>query len=52
MKSGKPSNYLPGDFHRDPADRIIVATARLHDIVLITKDRRMLAYPHVKTLWA
>jgi len=45
------ANYLPEEFHRDPADCIIVATARLHDITLITKDHRILAYPHVKTLW-
>ena len=46
------SAYLPGDFHRDPADQIIVATARLHNLTLITSDRRILAYSHVKTLWS
>jgi PIN domain nuclease of toxin-antitoxin system len=45
------SNHLPGEFHRDPADQIIVATARQHDLTLITADRRILAYPHVRTLW-
>jgi len=44
-------NHLPGEFHRDPADQIIVATARLHSLTLITADRRILAYPHVRTLW-
>lgn len=44
------SSYLPGTFHRDPADQIIVATARLHDAVLITRDRRLREYPYVKTL--
>ena len=40
---------LPGDFHRDPADRILVATARLHDLTLLTADERILAYRHVQT---
>ena len=45
------SSYLPGDFHRDPADQLIVATARIHGVPLITCDERILAYPHVQTLW-
>jgi PIN domain nuclease of toxin-antitoxin system len=44
------STQLPGEFHRDPADQIIVATARRHDCPLVTSDRRILAYPHVKTV--
>ena len=44
------STRLPGDFHRDPADQIIVATARTHNIPLATVDAKILAYPHVKTL--
>lgn len=42
---------LPGDFHRDPADRIIVATARINGATLITKDQKILDYPHVKAIW-
>lgn len=45
------SCHLPGNFHRDPADQIIVATARKHNLILITKDDRLLHYAHVKTLW-
>ena len=30
----------------------IVATARLHRLTLITADQRILAYPHVRSLWA
>ena len=45
------SNHLPGTFHRDPADQMIVATARLHDLTLITCDRNILSYHHVRTLW-
>jgi PIN domain nuclease of toxin-antitoxin system len=44
------STKLPGSFHRDPADQIIVATARVYDIPLLTADRRILQYPHVRTL--
>ena len=41
---------LPGAFHPDPADRLLVATARMHDLCLITADRRILAYSGVKSL--
>lgn len=44
------STRLPGDFHRDPADQIIVATARTRNLPLVTCDRRILAYPHVPLL--
>jgi PIN domain nuclease of toxin-antitoxin system len=42
---------LPKPFYGDPADQIIVATARTHAAVLITKDRNIRNYPHVQTLW-
>jgi len=42
------STKLPGEFHRDPADQIIVATARVHDLSLATCDQRIRAYPHVR----
>ena len=44
------STKLPGEFHRDPADQIIVATARLYDSPLITSDSKILKYPYVKTV--
>jgi PIN domain nuclease of toxin-antitoxin system len=44
------STQLPGTFHRDPADQIIVATARIRRCPLLTADGRILGYPHVKTL--
>jgi PIN domain nuclease of toxin-antitoxin system len=44
------STQLPGEFHRDPADQIIVATARVCGCPLVTSDGRMLAYPHVETV--
>jgi PIN domain nuclease of toxin-antitoxin system len=42
---------LPQPFHGDPADQILVATARRHGAVLVTKDRRLRRYPHVQSLW-
>ena len=42
---------LPGNFHVDPADRLIVATARVNNLQLVTKDEKMLAYPHVNAVW-
>ena len=44
------STSLPGAFHRDPADQIIVATARLHRCRLVTSDDRIIRYPHVGTV--
>jgi PIN domain nuclease of toxin-antitoxin system len=38
------STALPGSPPTDPADRIIVATARIHGHVVITRDRKLLAY--------
>jgi PIN domain nuclease of toxin-antitoxin system len=38
------STRLPGQFHGDPADRIIVATARRMNARLLTRDRKMIAY--------
>ena len=42
---------LPGLFHKDPADRQIVATARVWGADLVTKDQRILEYPYVDTIW-
>ena len=38
------SSFLPGEFHGDPADRMLVATAREHDFTLLTRDEALLAY--------
>ncbi len=40
---------LPGSFHKDPADRILVATSREHSLTLATADERILGYRSVKT---
>jgi PIN domain nuclease of toxin-antitoxin system len=44
------SARLPPPFHKDPADRLIVATARIHDLTVITSDDKILDYPHVTSL--
>lgn len=44
------SVQLPGKFHRDPADRILVATARIHACPMVTADEKILAYRHVRTV--
>ncbi len=38
------STELPGIFHDDPADRILVATARILELTLATHDEKILAY--------
>ena len=35
-------NGLPGQFHNDPADRIITATARVEGLTVATRDRQIL----------
>jgi PIN domain nuclease of toxin-antitoxin system len=42
------SNQLPQPFHRDPADQLLVATARVLQCPLMTEDSRIVAYPHVR----
>jgi PIN domain nuclease of toxin-antitoxin system len=42
---------LPGPFHGDPADQIIVATARDRDAVIVTRDDRIREYAHVRSIW-
>lgn len=44
------STLLPGQFHPDPADRIIVATARTFNLQLLTTDQLILDYEHVRTI--
>jgi PIN domain nuclease of toxin-antitoxin system len=44
------SNRLPGTFHRDPADRIIIATSRVLKAPLVTSDSKILKYQHVEKI--
>ncbi len=45
------SAQLPGQFHKDPADRMIVSLARHLSVELLTADKRILQYAHVKAVW-
>jgi len=44
------STQLP-PIHRDPFDRIIIATAMAHGLTILTKDRTIPTYPKVKAVW-
>ena len=44
------STELPSPFHRDPADRFLVATARAYGNRLVTSDRKIVEYEHVETV--
>ena len=47
------SSFLPGSIHGDPADRIIIATARAYGLTIITRDQQMLDYAdkgHVRAI--
>ena len=48
---GIKSTVLPGTFHKDPADRMIIATARKLALSLVTADEKIRSYEHVKTIW-
>ena len=46
---------LPGEFHADPADRFLVATGRLKNALIVTRDKRILKYGkqgHVRVMAA
>lgn len=38
------ASYLPGDLHGDPADRLLIATARHLRIPLVTRDTKIIEY--------
>jgi PIN domain nuclease of toxin-antitoxin system len=42
---------LPGDFHRDPVDRILSAACLINDYSLVTKDGLIEQWGHIKTIW-
>ncbi len=44
------STQLPGLFHSDPADRFLVAQARIRNIPLATADGKILPYQFVETI--
>ena len=47
------SSFLPGSIHGDPADRIIIATARAYGLTVVTRDQHILDYAalgHVRAI--
>ncbi len=42
---------FPEDYPRDPADRLIGATARAEGLTLITRDQSLRTSPLLKTIW-
>jgi PIN domain nuclease of toxin-antitoxin system len=44
------STQLP-ELHRDPADRMIIATALTHHLSIVTPDSHIKRYPDVITIW-
>lgn len=42
---------LPEPLHRDPADRMIIATAKSQGCPLISADEKIRSYPHIDTVW-
>jgi len=45
------SAQFPSDFPRDPADRLIAATARSEGLALVTHDEKLRASPLLQTVW-
>ena len=45
------SERFPDSFSNDPADRMIAATARVHDLTLVTADKKLRYSSHVRTIW-
>ncbi len=50
MENRREATQLPQPFHRDPADQMIVATARIYGCSLMTLDEKIRNYPHVELL--
>ncbi len=45
------STTLPQPFHDDPADQIVVATARDENATVMTSDARIQSYAHCRSIW-
>lgn len=45
------STQLPRPFHEDPADQLIVATARVENATILTADHLIQKYQHVRSEW-
>jgi len=45
------ATQFPDDYPRDPADRLIGATARAEGLTLVTRDERIRRSPLIRTVW-
>ena len=45
------ATQFPDDYPRDPADRLIGATARAEGLTLVTRDEKIRRSPLLKTVW-
>jgi PIN domain nuclease of toxin-antitoxin system len=45
------ATQFPEDYPRDPADRLIGATARAEGLILVTRDESIRRCPLLKTVW-
>ncbi len=45
------SAQFPTEFAKDPADRLIAATARAEGLVLVTHDEKLRTSPLLQTVW-
>ncbi|MBE9195555.1 MULTISPECIES: type II toxin-antitoxin system VapC family toxin [Synechocystis] len=45
------STRLPGEFHGDPADRLIVATCLVNKSYLVTKDKKITSWNYLPVIW-
>ncbi len=46
------NSQLPDEFHGDPADRLLIATARICGMTLLTRDEKILDYAKKELLQA
>ena len=51
VKVATESTRLPGEVHRDPADRMLIATSRACGAPVVTPDDKIRSYPHVQSVW-
>jgi PIN domain nuclease of toxin-antitoxin system len=45
------STRLPGQFHGDPADRLIAATCMTHNSPLLSRDKKIHNWQYINTIW-
>ena len=45
------STRLPGEFHQDPVDRILAATCFRRGVPLLSTDRRIREWRHIRVIW-